>query len=542
MLARLASRWLRLGPRTHRFEVVRGVPIALADGVTLVHDHYRPRTSERLPTILVRTPYDRADFLAAFWYHRFAERGYHVIVQDCRGRFGSSGSFEPFAHERADGLATIAWIGEQPWFDGRLGMWGASYNGFTQWAVADSPALRAIAPLNTSSDFHASFFPGGSVTLDTLVSWIVFTADARDVGGRVLPALRRVMESNRRRARARWNALPAGRLDEDTLAAPVEFFRTSCAELPRDHDYWAARRHSERVPETHAAVHLMSGWYDVFLVDTLADYRRLCAAGKPPHLTIGPFSHSEMRTQLFTLQLGLAWFARTLKGEAPPVPDLPVRVFVTGRDEWRDLPAWPPPAAPQTYHLGAGGALLDAPPAEAPPTRYRYDPADPTPSVGGAALFGPAVVDNRALEARPDVRTFTGPPLAAPLEVVGAPRLVAYVRCSLEHFDVFARLCEVEASGRSLNRCDAIVRISPGRTTLGADGCVRVELELSPIAHRFAAGSRLRLQLASGAHPRFVRNPGTGVVALEAVELRAADLEIHHDAEHPSALVLPCSS
>lgn len=539
MLGRLASRVWKLGPPTHRYDVLRNISIVVDDGVTLVHDHYRPRAGEPLPTILVRTPYNRADFFASFWYRRFAERGYHVIVQDVRGRFGSSGRFEPFCHERGDGQATIAWIVAQDWYGGRLGMWGASYSGFAQWAVADCEHLQALAPLNSTSEFHSSFLPGGALAFDMLLSWIVFSADNEDVGARAWPAIRRLVRATRTRAAAAWNALPLGRLDEDVVHRPVEFFRTVCAELPADDPFWAVRSHAARVPEARAAVHLMTGWYDVFLAQTLADYARLRAAGRAPHLTIGPFAHSEMDTQVYTLQLGLQWFGRHLKGEATPPGELPVHVFVTGRHAWRDLDVWPPASEPHTCYLGPDGALLAASPPGPAFTRYRYDPADPTPSFGGALLFGQPVVDNRPLEARPDVRTFTGEPLAAPLEVAGAPRVVVFVRCTRAHFDIFARVCEVDPSGRSVNVSDAIVRITPDSPARGEGGWIRVELELSALAHEFAAGHRLRLQISSGAHPRFARNPGTGVSARDAVELRAADVELGHDQDHPSALFLP---
>lgn len=539
MLGRIASRAWKLGPHTCEFDLHRAIPIAVGDGVTLVHDHYHPRTAGPAPTILVRTPYNRADFIAGFWYRRFAERGYHVIVQDCRGRFGSSGEFDPFLHEREDGLATIAWIVGQPWYSGRLGMWGASYNGFTQWAVADSPELRAIAPMNCTSDFYAAFHPGGTVAFDTLLTWMVFTQDNEDIGARAWPAIQRMVRSTRTRAKADWSALPLGRADEATVRTPVEFFRTTAAELPPDHPYWTARRHTANIPAVTAAVHLMSGWYDIFLADTLRDYRALRDAGKRPHLTIGPFAHSEGATQVYTLQLGLAWFAHHLQDAPAPSPALPVHVYLTGRDEWHDLPDWPPPSAPHTHYLAPSGALLDAPPAAPSYTRYRYDPHHPTPSFGGATLFGAVVVDNRELEARPDVRTFTGPVLSAPLVVAGAPRVVVHVRSERDHFDVFARVCEVDTSGRSRNVSDAILRLSPQTAARQADGTIRVEFELSAIYHQFAAGHRIRLQLASGAHPRFARNPGTGVAARDAVDLRANELELHHDAAHPSALTLP---
>jgi putative CocE/NonD family hydrolase len=177
-------------------------------------------------------------------------------------------------------------------------------------------------------------------------------------------------------------------------------------------------------------------------------------------------------------------------------------------------------------------------------TRYRYDPADPTPSVGGPIMItAKPVRDNRKLEARPDVVTFTSEPLDAPLAALGPVRVELSARASEPYFDLFARVCDVDPQGVSLNVTDALASVAPGRFERSeADGSLRVEFDLWPIAHRFAAGHRIRLQVSSGAHPRYVRNPGTGEHPLEAETLKAVDVEILHGPPHPSAVVLPIAS
>ena len=212
-------------------------------------------------------------------------------------------------------------------------------------------------------------------------------------------------------------------------------------------------------------------------------------------------------------------------------------MYVEGAGEWRDLADWPPPGvAPQPWYPGAGGSLTPEPPAQPGISPFRYDPADPTPSVGGQLLTGKAgSADNRALEARPDVLVFTSTPLTADLDVIGPVSARVRVRASGGHFDPFARLCDVDPRGRSRNVCDGIVRcgaVSPGSVT-------PVTVPMSATAHRFPAGHRLRLQVSGGAHPRFARNTGSGEPPATATRLVAVDLQVMHETADPAALLLP---
>ena len=149
----------------------------MGDGVRLRTLRIGPKEPGPHPTILIRTPYGIGWVfpfpMARLAARLFAERGYQVVLQDTRGRYGSQGTFYPFEHERQDGAVTLDWIGEQPWFDGRLAMWGGSYFGYTQWAVAASapPFLKAVVPIVTSTDFHGFFYPGGAFSLISALRW-----------------------------------------------------------------------------------------------------------------------------------------------------------------------------------------------------------------------------------------------------------------------------------------------------------------------------------------------------------------------------------
>jgi putative CocE/NonD family hydrolase len=179
-----------------------------------------------------------------------------------------------------------------------------------------------------------------------------------------------------------------------------------------------------------------------------------------------------------------------------------------------------------------------------PPDSYRYDPADPTPAVGGALLAfqGAGPQDNCRLEARTDVLCYTTPSLERDLDVIGLVRLELFAWSSLGRTDFFGRLCDVYPDGRSTNICDGLFRVEPGRGQAQPDGTLRIEIDMWATAHRFRRGHRLRLQVSSGAHPRWSRNLGTGEAVATGVRMKVAEQTVYHDAAHPSALVLPVAS
>ena len=214
----------------------------------------------------------------------------------------------------------------------------------------------------------------------------------------------------------------------------------------------------------------------------------------------------------------------------------PVRVFVLGSEEWREFEDWPPPASQErSWWLQPDGGLGSEAPRQSSPDTYRYDPADPTPAVGGnMLLFGAGPKDNRELEGRSDVLTFTTEPLESEITVVGTPVVNLYVSSSATSADFFVRLCDVAPDGRSVNICDGITRVSP------IEDVVALELRLTPTACSFEAGHRLRLQISSGAHPRFARNLGTDEPLATATTIEVAHQSIFHDPAHPSSLTLRC--
>ncbi|MDG4796666.1 CocE/NonD family hydrolase [Micromonospora sp. WMMD1082] len=561
----LAAAALRLPPaRTRRIAVTRDIALRVRDGVVLRTDHYAPDLPGA-PTVLIRTPYGRGGPMRLLC-RLAAERGFHVVIQSCRGTGGSDGSFDPFVHERDDGLDTLDWLRRQRWWSGAFGMFGASYQGFVQWALAADagPELRAMVAVATASTTRDSTYAGESFALDTVLTWVEL------LQAQTVPWLARQWELKRGQPRliAALAHLPLVEADRVATGATVPFFQEWLRHHTPQADYWRSRVFDDRLHLVRAPVAMVSGWHDIFLPAQLRDYAALRARGARPRLVVGPWTHGSPGLFVAALREGLCWLDAHLStdgrdadadadtgtgtdadtdADGPAarvgaVAEAPVRVHVGGDGGgWRDLPDWPPPATATRWFLHPGAGLRTSAPVPSPPDGFWYDPTDPTPSLGGPLLVaqraGP--VDNRPVEARPDVLTWTSEPLAAGVEVIGPVRAEIHLRSELRHLDVFVRLCDVDHRGRSWNICDGLVRLDPERFPADATGAVAVPVELWPAAHRFAPGHRLRLQISGGAHPRYARNPGTGEPLGAAVTLRGGYREIMHDPDHPSAVVLP---
>ena len=314
----------------------------------------------------------------------------------------------------------------------------------------------------------------------------------------------------------------------------------------RDDAYWVARDYAAGVEKVTARVQLIGGWQDIFLPWMLEDFGALQTAGRDAQLIIGPWTHTTPGLTATVLREGLGWLRAGLLADNRLAPRN--RPLVCDRRADRRRLAPPAELAATTtgerrIWLGERGQLQAHEPARAStPDRYRYDPASPTPSLGGPVLLArEPIVDNRPLEARADVLTYTMAPLESTLEAIGPVRVELWACASSPYFDLFARVCDVDSTGASWNVCDALVRIAPGRYEAAADGALAVTFELWPIGHRFAAGHRIRLQVSSGAYPRYLRNPGTGEDPAAAARTKPVDIEILHDTAHPSVLVLPAA-
>jgi len=525
--------------------VVRpNVAVPMPDGVALLGDHYRPaRRSRPLPVVLIRSPYGRAGIAALMFAAPLARRGFQVFIQSTRGTFGSGGQFRPFMSEREDGLATVAWLRDQPWCDGEVSTTGSSYLGHTQWAIAPyvDPPLRSVSLNITAAKITAAFYAHGAPGIQNALNWTGLIG--KQERGGLLSVLNPLQAARTKRA---LRKVPLQAADVDVAGAPVAFWRDFIEHADPADEFWAGADHDDadltRLPPTS----MVTGWWDLFLPQQLTDYAAIRAAGVPARLRVGPWLHGEPGELKMIMGEDIGWLDHYLRGgPAPSGP--PVRVFLQVADTWLDFEEWPPKAAEAAdYYLRASGALsLDPEPGAAAPAEFVFDPAVPTPSPGGPLLSPPGKqANNTDIEARPDVLTYTTEPFAAAQDLVGPVSARIFVRTDLEHADLFVRVCDVDTRGASRNVVDGIRRLSPQTVPapdvqVGDDGILAVDVELFPTAYRIQAGHQIRLQITGGAFPRFARNFGTAAPFGAATSARRCRFEIYNDSAHPARVILP---
>lgn len=487
----------------------------MRDGVTLAADHYQP-TGDVAGTLLVRCPYGRRFPFSLVFGRIYAARGYRVILQSVRGTFGSGGVFEPMVNEAADGADTVAWLRTRAWFTGSFGTIGLSYLGFTQWALlADPPPELAAAVITVGPhDLYQSTWGAGSFALNDFLGWSHLMAHQEDrprwrAGIHQLTAQRKV-----KRAAA---GLPLGAAGRALLGDGSPWYESWVEHPERDDPFWDSLRHPAALQRSRVPVLLLGGWQDLFLDQTLAQYRALRGRGVEVAMTIGPWTH----TQMVTTGLGrvtaesLQWLDTHLRGTGSAPRPSRVRIFQAGRG-WQDRPDWAPAEASDAWYLQPGGGLSPtAPDPAAPAVTFRFDPTDPPPTIGGRLLSPAAGYRNDSrLHGRADMLSFTGAALTEDLDVCGVPVLELDHRADIGDVDLFVRVSEVDARGRSVNVTDGYRRL---RQHTG-----EVRIELDAIARRFPAGSRIRVLIGGGNHPRYAVNPGTGEAPISAARAQPA--------------------
>jgi putative CocE/NonD family hydrolase len=518
--------------------VVGEARVPMRDGVELLTRVYSPVTTSS-GTVLIRTPYGLDGVIAQLTAGFFAGHGYRVVNQGCRGTPGSGGDLDPFGQEKADGVDAVAWMRNQPWFDGRFALWGASYMGHAAWAVMSAPPPELVTAVVAMSahDAHWVAHGAGAFSLEE-VAGLMDGLGHLDAGA--VRGIARGVTAGRRLTPA-FEELPLVRAQDTVFAdSAMPYAEWLLATDPED-PVWRHMRLGEALERVTVPVLLQTGWQDRFPAQMIEQYDRLQQRGVEVGLTIGPWTHVEAATKgaATVMTEALDWLAEHLAGAGGRQRPSRVRVFVTGAREWRDLEAWPPPTTDRVFYLQPGGGLDDTPPpSTAGPTTFTYDPADPTPAVGGQVI-NPAVGgrrDNRRLEERPDVVTFTSPPLTEPLEIVGNPVVEIVHETDNPYADLFVRVCEVVGTGeRSVNISDGFRRLGPD----DANGTIRIRLDA--VAHCFTPGNRIRLQISGGAHPRHARNLGTNEPQATSTDLAPSARRIFHSDDRPSRLHVPCS-
>ncbi len=570
--AELAAPARTAAAENHEVTVQRNEATKMRDGVTLRADIYRPKTEGKFPVLLVRTPYDKRN--ETNFGLRGAARGFVVIAQDVRGRFESEGEWYTFVHESQDGYDTVEWAAALPYSNGKVGMFGGSYVGATQFlaALAKPPHLAGICPNVTASNYHDGWtYQGGAFEQWFNESWASGLAE----------------NTMRRRAEQKYDALGGisvlPLISYPVLEAPsgegiAPYFKDWLAH-PNFDEYWKRISIEDHYAQIQVPVYGMGAWYDIFLGGTVRNYVRLKteagaeAARKGQRLLVYVGGHAGgwdsrkvgavdfgEKLPIDGDELTLRWYGWLLKGEANGVEkEKPVKIFVMGKNEWREEDDWPLARTRITkYYLHsagsangiAGNGLLNTvAPAEEKSDQYVYDPNDAAPTIGGPLCCGalPTGIgpeDQRPAEARSDVLIYTTPSFRKDTEVTGPVSLDLYVSSSAVDTDFTGMLVDVWPSGLAQNLTSGILRLryrnSQEKPELANPSeTYHITVDLWATSNVFLAGHKLRLEVSSSNFPRFDRNLNTGEEQARATRMVKATNVIYHDKAHPSALILP---
>lgn len=564
----------------------------MRDGVTLLADIYRPDGAGDLPVLLMRTPYDKSMaqntvYLNPAWYARY---GYMVVVQDCRGRFSSEGTWYPYDAEAADGHDSVEWAATLEGSNGSVAMYGFSYPGAIQLQTAATQprGLKTIVPAMTASDFFEGWtYEGGAFSQAFIQSWVMYLCQdtARRAGE---TALQKEMWQS-------FMSLPGGYWStpiKDTVQSAEKHAPYYLDWLEHDtyDQYWKKNSIRNLYPQITVPVLHVGGWYDVFVSGTINNYiemSKLSASDSTrgeQKLVIGPWHHLPWQQQIGSCDFGndarnivnllqLNWLDKHMGLDSVPsietqsgggLQDAHVSVFVLNLNEWKNLKEWPPSNTKiKTLYLHSGGranslsgdgSLSETAPADQPWDAYLHDPSSPVMSQGGhsccfeeLAPMGP--VSQRKNEIRNDVLVYTSEILVEDLTVMGLVKVKLFASSTAVDTDFAVMLCDVSECGRSINIVNSIVRASrrasiSNPTLIEPDKIYEYNIDVGWTAAWFEKGHQIRLSISSSNFPHFGRTPNSETLPHHADlnDWKVARQTLYHDSNYSSSLILPVTN
>ena len=532
------------------------VRVEMRDGVRLSTNIYRPDAKGQFPVLLMRSPYGNGgagNREAAY----AVTRGYVVVLQDTRGRYESEGLFDAMQPEAEDGYETQQWIAKQPWFNGKIGTFGGSYVGFTQWMPAPegSPYLVTMFPEVTFADLHDVVYQNGAFFLDLFGPWSFEMTSPYNAS----------IDSLMKQPDRILMHLPMIDMDK-VLGWKIPFLRDWM--LHPNHDrYWDRTSIGNGYGKIQASVYAIGGWYDILLKGTINNYLNMTKPEIAPEirkkqrLMIGPWVHSMGNRKVGELDFGEAadlndselmmrWFDNQLKDIDNGISkEPPVKIFVMGENVWRFENEWPLARTKyqkyyfhgegNAYGMSRDGRLDINPPAAEESDSYIYDPANPVRTIGGMGPY-----DQQTVETRSDVLLFTTASLKEDVEVTGPVNALVYASSTALNTDFTAKLVDVWPDGKAFRICEGIIRadhrnssekpshIEPGKV-------YPFTIDLWATSNVFKKGHRIRVEISSSNFPRFDRNLNTGNYFATDTTITKAEQTIYHSAEYPSHIILP---
>jgi len=554
-----------------------GVTAKMRDGVVLRADIYRPKLDGKFPVLLQRTPYDKRNSVSIGV--RAAEGGFVAIIQDVRGRYSSEGDWYPFKHESDDGYDTVEWAAALPYSNGKVGMFGGSYVGATQMlaAIAHPPHLAGICPVVTASNYHDGWtYQSGAFEQWFNESWT--SGLAQDTFNRTVAQNTNALQGMRKLPLTSYPLFnfsdsSAGIYSTGALAP---YFLDWLAH-PNYDDYWKRWSIEEHFADINVPALTVAAWYDIFLGGSLRNYSAIRtrggeAARSGQRLLVVIGGHAGDGRKIGEVDFGpaaaefneddvtLLWYDYLLKGiQNNFAKEKPVKIFVMGKNEWRQEDDWPLARAQGIKYflhsegsansLRGSGSLSTAAPHSESPDHYVYDPANPAPTIGGPLCcdswhLQPGPRDQRPVEAREDVLVYSTPVFERDTDVTGPISLELFAKSTAVDTDFTAKLVDVAPDGFAQNLTEGIIRgryrESQERPALMNPGQVyKFTVDLWSTSNVFLKGHVLRLEVSSSNFPRFDRNLNTGEAPGAGENYVPATNTIYHDTQHPSALMVP---
>ncbi|MEO6907470.1 MAG: CocE/NonD family hydrolase [Abditibacteriaceae bacterium] len=516
--------------------------IVMRDGVELSTNIYLPDTLGPFPVLLARTPYDAMSRGSGVL--EWPSRGFAYVAQDVRGRFLSDGEWYPWFAEINDGEDTLNWIAAQSWCDGNVAMYGGSYPGATQIAAAltGHPVLKCTTPCLIGGNFYHTFYWGGALRWGWQTGWTL--------GRKKVPDSETVLHH-----------LPLR--DADIFAGGKELpYWQDLLRHPLSDEFWQSHNLEGNVGRVQAPMFIRSGWFDFMVGDILETFSALKSMGgseearKFSRILIGPWPHNINQQVVGEEDFGevavisdlyeqeIAYIERLTKERTEPENVAPIRLFIMGKNQWRDEQEWPLARTVWTDWLLAGDGVLGSAPSGAP-DGFDYDPANPVPTHGGAWNFdGIGPYDQTEIEERGDVLVFSSEVLSEDMEVTGPVEVKLFASSSARDTDFTAKLVDVRPDGRAMSVTDGIVRARYRNPERGEELLVSGEvyeftIRCNPTAYMFGQGHKIRVEISSSNFPAFARNLNTGGDIADETEMQVAHQTIYHSPEYPSRIILP---
>ncbi|MBU1023090.1 CocE/NonD family hydrolase [bacterium] len=546
----------------YELEIRLDIKVPMRDGIKLSTDLYLPKGNGPFPVVITRTPYGNNDEMRAERLLYMARRGFACAFQDCRGRFDSDGEWEPFRTERHDGFDTIQWLSEQKFCNGSVGVTGRSYEGYNAWIVAPNhhPALKAIIPIVPLPDPVINVPYQNGALFWNMIVWGFFVHS----------------RTNQNTALINWPALykhvPLRTLDK---AAGIDSKTwQNWLKHPTFDDWWKEVCYMHQWGKVDIPVMHICGWYDDDGISTYKNFPgmrkyapdqktkddQMLVIGCWPHKTnvssvvgemdFGPQALIDLNGIMFR------FFAKHLAGEDHYKKNEPgCRIFIMGENRWHGFDDWPIPGSKKTKFylksdgnansLFGDGLLTREKPAEnQPPDKYTYDPDNPVPYITDPVELQLGEASNQqSIERRPDVLVYTSAPLENDMVICGRVFAEIYISTDVEATDFTGKLVDVHPNGMAIQLCDGIQRAEYRNSLekaewLKKDEIYKVTIDMWATGIRFSKGHSIRLEISSGAVPKFTRHMNTSNDPADEINPVIANQIVYHDADHPSALIV----